>query len=100
MFRSCVAIIFLSLLGCGRQTATPATPPADHSSHGGAKAPTGDHAGHQGMSGMAEMAAPAKFVMDAGGDDLKPGVSTNLVFHLERDGQCRARMASTPSCAP
>jgi hypothetical protein len=36
---------------------------------------------------MAEMAAPAKFVMDAGGDDLKPGVSANLVFHLERDGK-------------
>ncbi|MCX7410413.1 MAG: hypothetical protein NTZ32_20245 [Planctomycetales bacterium] len=84
MFRSCVAIMFLSLLGCGRQTATPVAPPADHSSHGGQSTPTGNHAGHPGM---AEMAAPAKFVMDAGGDNLKPGVSTNLVFHLERDGK-------------
>ena len=87
MFRSCVAIIFLSLPGCGRQTATPVTPPAVHSPHGGQATPPGNHARHQGMPGMADMAAPAKFVLNAGGDDLKPGVSTNLVFHLERDGQ-------------
>lgn len=87
MFRSCVAIIFLSLLGCGRQTATPVAPPADHSSHGGQATPPGNHAGHQGMPGMADMAAPARFVLDSGGDDLKPGVSKKLQFHLERDGK-------------
>ena len=84
MFRSCVAIIFLSLLGCGRQTATPVAPPTDHSTHGGQATPPGNHAGHQGM---ADMAVPAKFVLDSGGDELKPGVSTNLFFHLERNGK-------------
>lgn len=35
MFRACVAFLVPSLLGCGRQTTTPATPPADHSSTAG-----------------------------------------------------------------
>ena len=35
---------------------------------------------------MAGMAVPAKFVLDSGGDELKPGVSANLLFHLKRDG--------------
>ncbi|MBI1346260.1 hypothetical protein GC163_08210 [bacterium] len=87
MFRSSVALIVLSLLGCGQQTTTPVTPSADHSSHGGPTTPSGDHGGHQKMSGMNGIAAPATFVMDAGGDNLKPGMPTKLQFHLERDGK-------------
>ena len=85
MFRSCIAIIILSMVGCGRHTSPPVAP--DHPSHGGQVTPHGNHAGHQGMAGMTDLAAPAKFVMDAGGDDLKPGESTTFKFHLERNGK-------------
>ena len=87
MFRSSVALIVLSLVGCGRQSASPKTPAVDHSSHQEHVTPPGDHAGHKGMAGMTGMAAPAKFVVDSGGDDVKPGESTTLTFHLERDGK-------------
>lgn len=87
MFRSFVALIVLSLVGCGQQSASPKAPTVDHSSHQEHATPPGDHAGHQGMAGMTGMAAPANFVVDSGGDDLKPGESTTLKFHLERSGK-------------
>lgn len=87
MFRSSVALIVLSLVGCGQQSASPKAPSVDHSSHQEHATPPGDHAGHQGMAGMTGLGAPAKFVVDSGGDDPKPGESTTLTFHLERDGK-------------
>jgi hypothetical protein len=39
------------------------------------------------MSEIGDMALLATFVIDAGGDNLKPGMPTKLQFHLERDGK-------------
>lgn len=87
MFRSVAAVICLSLLGCGGQAAPPLTPPADDALHGGVAVLSDNHAVHRGLPGMSEIAAPTKLVLDSGGDELKPDVSTNLVFHLVNDGK-------------
>ncbi len=52
-----------------------------HADHG-----SGDGQGHVGMAGMGEMARLATLIVDAGGDDLRPGLTTTLKFHLEREG--------------
>ena len=49
-----------------------------HADHG-----SGDGQGHVGMG---EMAKPATLIVDTGGDDLRPGLTTTLRFHLEREG--------------
>lgn len=87
MFLLWIAIIFVGMLGCGRQPAVPVAPTVDHSSHGGQAPEANKHAGHAGMAGIKGMAAPASLVRDAGWDDLKPGVATTLTFHLEREGK-------------
>jgi hypothetical protein len=59
----------------------------DHASHDGHDSPKAQHGGHSDMEGMPEPAAPATFVKDSGWNDLHPGDSTVLDFHLEREGK-------------
>lgn len=49
-----------------------------HSDHG-----SGNGQAHDGMG---EMAKPAKLILDAGGEVLRPGLTTAFGFHLEREG--------------
>lgn len=95
MSRSCVAIIFLSLLGCGRQTATPVAPPADHSLHGGQTATPGGHADHGAPSkdgpgaqgGHEAMNMPTQRKLVVGTDPSEPqaGSATKLVLQIQDD---------------
>ena len=87
MFRLCIAIISISLVGCGGKSSTPVPSSTDHSSHGKKNEEADKHAGHSGMAGMNDMPMPASLKMDAGWDNLKPGVAKTLTFHLERDGK-------------
>lgn len=87
MLRTCIAIIAISLVGCGGKSTAPVSSSTDHSSHDKTTEGSNKHAGHSDMAGMTEMAMPASFKMDAGWDNLKPGIAGMLTFHLERDGK-------------
>ena len=96
VFPGIVVLTALSLAmcaGCSQEAPAPGKPVSTdslpsstdkelaHAKHG-----SGDGLSHAGMAGMGDIIEPATLIQDAGGEDLRPGLTTAFGFHLEREG--------------